>query len=474
MERFPCGKCAACLLSNANSWMFRLSDEINNHPFALWFTLTYSNEFVPKLKPIFRDWIGRWFYCSDHSVNLRHDSFKVVLRKDGIAIDSFKLKDFPLQNYEFSDCIGYLSKRDIQLFLKILRKKIYERFQVFNSVRYFICGEYGPKTFRPHYHCLLFIDNPEILSFVIETIPSCWPMCNREFITQFMRLADGKTSGYVTSYVNSISSLPAFYKEDAIKPFHLQSKNPAIGFGSFCSNDLYSAIYDGNLFYHKQVERAALEYLFPYPVAFLGRFLPKCFEYRQKSFSQLLFVYGLLCRALKQERFYHLSYSVGLSSNGYITETTLEETKKDLRKELKVADYNAALRCYNSGLSPLEFVFLVERCWYLYDMQLLRYWYTWQEEQSLAGNMFDILRSYSNVVRVIQKYSSFSLYQRNVVDLFMLNFKIKKPYAYDKILEILSISSTFEPYKVECEFALSQLDKSKKLNKQLNPNLIEL
>ena len=124
MDRFPCGKCAACLLSKANSWMFRLSDEINNHPFSLWFTLTYSNEFVPKLKPVYRDWIGRWFYCSDHPDNVRHDSVKVVPRTDGIVIDSFKLKVFPLQNYEFKDFIGYLSKRDIQLFLKLLRKKI--------------------------------------------------------------------------------------------------------------------------------------------------------------------------------------------------------------------------------------------------------------------------------------------------------------------------------------------------------------
>lgn len=45
---------------------------------------------------------------------------------------------------------GSLDHRDFQLFMKRLRKiSVY-------GVRYYMCGEYGPQTFRPHYHACLF------------------------------------------------------------------------------------------------------------------------------------------------------------------------------------------------------------------------------------------------------------------------------------------------------------------------------
>lgn len=43
---------------------------------------------------------------------------------------------------------GSLKYRDVQLFLKRLRKD--------HPVRFVCCGEYGPKTLRPHYHLCIF------------------------------------------------------------------------------------------------------------------------------------------------------------------------------------------------------------------------------------------------------------------------------------------------------------------------------
>ncbi|QCQ84796.1 replication initiator protein [Blackfly microvirus SF02] len=42
-----------------------------------------------------------------------------------------------------------ISKRELQLFFKKLRK-------TGRLIRYFACGEYGPRTKRPHYHALVF------------------------------------------------------------------------------------------------------------------------------------------------------------------------------------------------------------------------------------------------------------------------------------------------------------------------------
>jgi hypothetical protein len=43
-----------------------------------------------------------------------------------------------------------LSKRDIQLFMKRLRKGVEEK------LRYYLVGEYGERGLRPHYHMLIF------------------------------------------------------------------------------------------------------------------------------------------------------------------------------------------------------------------------------------------------------------------------------------------------------------------------------
>jgi hypothetical protein len=58
---------------------------------------------------------------------------------------------------------GALNYRDCQLFLKRLRKGMSERFSdyAFTSnpdlpIRFYMCGEYGSRTFRPHYHYLFY------------------------------------------------------------------------------------------------------------------------------------------------------------------------------------------------------------------------------------------------------------------------------------------------------------------------------
>lgn len=45
----------------------------------------------------------------------------------------------------------FLNKRDLQLFLKRFRKAIYP-----HKIKYFACGEYGSKNYRPHFHLIVF------------------------------------------------------------------------------------------------------------------------------------------------------------------------------------------------------------------------------------------------------------------------------------------------------------------------------
>lgn len=164
----PCGKCEACLAKRKSEWIFRLTKEFENSKSAYFITLTYDTENVP--------------WNAD---------------EDGNPI-----------NYS-------VSKRDAQLFLKRLRKNIWPF-----KVRFFLVSEYGPTSYRPHYHLLLFNYPNELKDSIIERVESAW---NQGFVT--ISSVNPARIAYVCGYCLDNSDLP----EDFTKNFMLCSRRPAIG-----------------------------------------------------------------------------------------------------------------------------------------------------------------------------------------------------------------------------------------------------
>lgn len=93
MSFVPCGKCAFCIKKLIDSWCLRLSHEMEVSSSAFFLTLTYDEKHLPPGEE--------------------------------------------------------LCKRDLQLFIKRLRK-------VNPGIRYFAIGEYGTEKGRPHYHAVVF------------------------------------------------------------------------------------------------------------------------------------------------------------------------------------------------------------------------------------------------------------------------------------------------------------------------------
>lgn len=89
----PCNGCIGCRLEKARQWTVRCVHEASLHDHNAFLTLTYSPEMMPES--------------------------------------------------------GSLDKRHWQLFAKRVRKNL-------GPFRFLHVGEYGPKTFRPHYHALMF------------------------------------------------------------------------------------------------------------------------------------------------------------------------------------------------------------------------------------------------------------------------------------------------------------------------------
>lgn len=95
----PCRKCLGCQIDYSRDWANRMIIELQDNPKAIFLTLTYNNDHLP-------------------------------MTDEGYST---------------------LCKRDVQLFFKRLRRH-------FDGVRirYYLAGEYGTRTFRPHYHAIVY------------------------------------------------------------------------------------------------------------------------------------------------------------------------------------------------------------------------------------------------------------------------------------------------------------------------------
>lgn len=109
--RTPCGSCIGCRLEYSRQWAIRCMHEADCHEDNSFITLTYNDKFLPHYNSLYY--------------------------------------------------------RDVQLFMKRLRKRLGIK------IRYYGCGEYGSLNKRPHYHLLIFgYDFPDKKLFkVVNKLP---------------------------------------------------------------------------------------------------------------------------------------------------------------------------------------------------------------------------------------------------------------------------------------------------------------
>jgi hypothetical protein len=151
----PCGKCPQCAARRTSAWSFRLMQENKVSDSSHFITLTYGDK------------------------NLNYS-------KTGYA---------------------QLCKRDVQLFIKRLRKAHTNA----RPIKYFAVGEYGEKTWRPHYHIILF-------NAQIELIQTAWAMGHCHY-GQLSEASVGYTLKYISKPKPSRYALRGRQQQ-----FSLQSK----------------------------------------------------------------------------------------------------------------------------------------------------------------------------------------------------------------------------------------------------------
>lgn len=183
----PCGRCNGCLAERARQWMVRCTHEASLHERNCFVTLTYSDAELPP---------G-----------------------------------------------GSLRGRDVTLFIKRLRHHYPDQ-----PFRYFLCGEYGERLGRPHYHICLFGLDFEDKRYIGKTQSG-----HEQFESQILSLVWRRGLARVSAFTPSCAAYTARYilqkhngpeseaKYQKIDPhtgevfqlekeFNRASRNPAIGF----------------------------------------------------------------------------------------------------------------------------------------------------------------------------------------------------------------------------------------------------
>lgn len=130
--QLPCGKCISCRLENARQTAVRCVHEASLYEKNCFLTLTYSDENI-----------------GDNKLHYSH-------------IQTF-IKD--LRNERFSKLLGELypgeSQKTQREAFNSLPKEDREKWLDSIRIAFFVCGEYGEKTKRAHWHLLVFNWSPD-------------------------------------------------------------------------------------------------------------------------------------------------------------------------------------------------------------------------------------------------------------------------------------------------------------------------
>lgn len=170
-----CGQCIGCRLESAKQWATRCMHEKRLHRESAFLTLTYSDRYLP--------------------------------------------------------ADGSLVKRDLQLFMKRLRRRKGD------GIRFFACGEYGEETKRPHYHVLLlstsFQDKRRWKSsngtnelYVSAELKDIWSMGDH-----YIGDVTDKSCAYVARYCTKVvkGELAERHYMGREREFIVMSRRPGIG-----------------------------------------------------------------------------------------------------------------------------------------------------------------------------------------------------------------------------------------------------
>lgn len=206
-----CGRCLACLMSRFQHHSLLTQMESSNNMFTLFVTLTYSNRYMPRVCIKYHAGHEKFYY---RNCTKRLGKIDEVVGTYECTSNDIEYKTFEAlrSRVNLQGDFGRVSIRDFQLFLKRIRKYVSK--ESGEKLRYYGVSEYGPRTFRPHYHFLFFVKSRRALSVLQSNLHKAWQY---GYINS--SVSQGFSNSYVASYINSVVSLPSIFKVNALCTF---------------------------------------------------------------------------------------------------------------------------------------------------------------------------------------------------------------------------------------------------------------
>nr|DAG08917.1 MAG TPA: Replication associated protein [Microviridae sp.] len=229
-----CGSCSSCVLRRSGIQTNLLTTYSAQFRYVYFVTLTYAPCFLPTLEvsivetctddvadvPCFPDindldagdpntyLFGFRSVPRSASVRLKKSTVERTFKDPEIRF-TYPMKPAELLSilnkvkHNVPNRIPYVCNRDLDLFLKRLRSYYPDE-----KLRYYAVSEYGPTSYRPHWHLLLFSNSERFSQTVLEDVSKAWSYgrCDAS-------LSRGFAAPYVASYVNSFVALPDFYTQ---------------------------------------------------------------------------------------------------------------------------------------------------------------------------------------------------------------------------------------------------------------------
>lgn len=448
-----CGKCPLCLEKKANIWRTRLRQECKDNMYCIFFTLTYDNLHVPFFRPA-EDFSG---FILDDAKGFKYDGDDETSYSQRLSVPYSRVGGFipPITNFDVCNSFGCVLRSDVQKFLKRFRwhleylltkryklkfyDKIFaftyslgytddvpfcnwlddlddETYNLYSQIyqfylteyenkkkqakqvtRYFICSEYTPTTFRPHYHGLFWFDDEKAYKFAFRCIYKAWQMCDKRNI-DVQSVAGGDAYAYVSKYVTGNLGLPKVLQAKSTRTFCLASKNPAIGYKSFNSDKVQELFNRQNIYRcDETVTRDGKQtFVSIVPPCVVSRYFPKCYRYGTISNLDKFRVYTRFIKIKRVGNVEKIDVDASLNLLRWYRDNTelypkrivdeLGDTVKAEEPWFHSADINAARACLNWCIKydchPSHYLTMLDWFWKEYAMFNLHQQYRFMEKVS--------------------------------------------------------------------------------------------
>lgn len=236
-SRVPCKKCIYCLSKKRDSSVLCLNIQASSSRYCVFVTLTYDNRYLPTLRfeqtssglmmrrvirsnrisyntsqgalrtiDFFENDNSYYFYKPSL---LSFNQAQMLLSKT--HLHEYRVRGKVKVSYPWlKDLLPFCDFHDFSAFQKRLRQQIFKldsNILKNENLHYYVVSEYGPQTFRPHFHALYFFDSPLLAEKFANLVNKSWRLGD-----SVSELVTGSASSYVAGYTNSIVSLPDFYR----------------------------------------------------------------------------------------------------------------------------------------------------------------------------------------------------------------------------------------------------------------------